>query len=452
MKRKGIYSLAVIVVVALVYFMQICVPHEFNQPDRVIQWDVRSYYSYLPGIFVEHDIQFSSWDTNLRYQHYYYPVWIRDNKYLIKTSCGVAMLYFPFFICAHALAMPLGYAPNGFSAPYTFALLLSGAFYVICGLLIIRKWLLRRFSDKVTAATILIISLTTPLYWYAAVESPMPHSYSFFLFAVFIYLTELWYENPTWKYSILGGITFGLITLIRPSNALIIIVFFLYGISRWNDVPQHFRLYGINYTKVMVMLAMVFLVWVPQFIYWKFITGHFMFYSYRDEGFFWNDPKIYEVLFGFRKGLFIYSPVLIFAVVGMIWVWKKHREFFWATIVFCIFNVYVIASWWCWWYGGSFGMRSLVDSFPILVLPLAAFLTWVAECSRRWRISLMVVVTLFAAQSGFHIIQYFHGAIHYEAMSKKAYKDSFWRVKPSSTYWNKLDWPDYEAAQKGEKR
>ena len=62
------------------------------------------------------------------------------------------------------------------------------------------------------------------------------------------------------------------------------------------------------------MALMVVLVWVPQMIYWNEMTGHWLYFSYgSDERFFFGDPAIIKGLFSYRKGLFIYTPLLLFA-------------------------------------------------------------------------------------------------------------------------------------------
>ena len=69
---------------------------------------------------------------------------------------------------------------------------------------------------------------------------------------------------------------------------------------------------------------MVVLVWVPQMIYWKEMTGRWLYFSYgSDERFFFGDPAIIKGLFSYRKGLFIYTPLLLFAFAGVISLWLK---------------------------------------------------------------------------------------------------------------------------------
>jgi len=45
--------------------------------------------------------------------------------------------------------------------------------------------------------------------------------------------------------------------------------------------------------------------------------------------------------------------------------------------------------------------------------------------------------------------KYRYGSIHYDSMTREALFDSFWRLKPSSTFYEKLKRPDYEKARQG---
>lgn len=443
LKSSSLWCRIVLAVVAVAFLCTICIPNKFNQPKRVICWDIKNYYAYLPAYFIDHNIELYGWKDNINpFDQKYWPIWCRGDMFIIKTTMGVAFFYAPFFAVAHLLAEPLGYPADGFSLPYAFALLLSGAFFVWLGLLVLSRFLRRHFSDKVTAAVIAILGLSTNLFWYATFEAPMSHGYNFFLFASFLLLTELWYEKPTWGRTLLIGLVFGCISLVRPTNSLIVIVFLLYGVKKWADIPEHFKLYLQQWPKILSIITLTLLIWVPQCLYWKHISGHFIFYSYYDEGFYWTDPKFFQVLFGFRKGLFIYTPVLLAALPGYLLLWKRQRDYFWSVIIFSILNVYIISSWWCWWYGGSFSLRAFIESFALLSIPLALFIAWVAEQKRWIRATLFSLVIVLGLQSDFHIVQYYNEVIHYEGMNKKAYFHFFWKAKQPKDYWNYITLPD----------
>jgi hypothetical protein len=300
------------------------------------------------------------------------------------------------------------------------------------------------------AITLLIIGLATNLRWYTYSEPLMPHAYNFVLFCIFLFLTEKWYEKKKWSTTIFMGLLVGLIALVRPTNGIVVILFLLYNITNLKDIQTRVQLFLKNYKKVIVMTVCAILVWVPQLLYWKSITGNWLFYSYaNNERFFFNNPHILSVLFGFRKGWLIYTPVMIFALIGVGMLWKTHKKYFYPTVLFLVINIYIVSSWWCWWYGGGFGLRAFVDSYAVLAIPLAAFLAWLAHQKLRIRIPLIVVVSAITLLSAFHTIRYHYGSIHWGNMTKEAYFDSFWRVRPSEKFDSLLFEPDYQAAKEG---
>lgn len=424
---------------------------QYKHPESVINWDVINFYSYLPAAFVEHDLTLSFvWNDPEGYFQHYWPEDISDGKLLIKTTMGLSMLYCPFFLVANVLAEPLGYVPDGFSEPYALAIILACIFWVVVGCIFLRKVLLQRFSEVVTTIVIGVTVFATNLLWYSTTEAPYSHGFLFGLFCIFLWQTERWHKKPSWWGSVAVGLNLGLVSLIRPTNALVLLYFVLYDITTWKELKERFALYLQHWPKILVMALSALTMWVPQMIYWHTMTGHLLFYSYtNNERFFWTDPKLFEFIFGFRKGWLIYTPVMVFAILGLIPLYKRHRRYFYATIVFLVLNIYVLSCWWCWWFGGCFGQRSMVDCYGLLAVPLAAFVEWMLGRKKAPRIIVIVVFAAVTYLSFFHYKQYKHQAIHYEAMSAKAYFDSFGHKYPSQRFNSLLVFPDYEAAKQG---
>lgn len=441
-------SCVVVVLIAAVLLLRMFNGHRYSEPEKVIAWDVVSYYAYLPATFIEHDLTLSF--TEHEHAGTYWPETLADGRKVVKTSMGLSIMYCPFFLAAHVLASTFGYPADGFSTPYAFSLILAGLCYCVLGLLLLRRVLLRHFPEWVTAVTILIVGLCTNLYWYSLYEAPMSHAFSFCLFALFALLTEVWHERPAVWRSVAIGLTLGLISLIRPTNALVVVYFLLYGIQSKAAIQQKWHLLVGCWWQLLLMAMAAILVWVPQMAYWHHNTGQWLFYSYgRNERFFFGDPKIGEGLFSFRKGWLVYTPVMLFSLTGLVPIWRCYRTYFWAVVAFLVINLYVVFSWWCWWYGGSCGMRALIESYALLAIPLAAWIEWIAGRKRLLRWALMLLLAAAAALSAFHNVRYIHGSIHWDSMTRAAYFDSFFRTHPSEKFYSLLEEPDYEAARNG---
>ncbi|MCD6355124.1 MAG: hypothetical protein J7L95_06210 [Prolixibacteraceae bacterium] len=443
-KSLSKYSVVFTVVLIAVYIL---VKGYWKDENRVIASDVINYYAYLPATFIFHDLGFKNPETIEKGKF-----WIKrapSGGNIIKMSMGMSFIYAPFFFAGHVAAKILGYEAYGFSEPYRFFLLVGGVVYLLLGLIFLRKILLRYFSENITALTIFAVTIGTNLAHYSSIEGTMSHVYNFALINVFIWHTILWHDKPTAKRLLGLGALAGLITLIRPSNIIILFFFFLYNVSSFTLLKKKLKLIFGNFYWFLGMMGAFLLVWVPQFIYNLHFTGQLLFYSYTDEHFFFNNPQILDGLFSYRKGWLVYTPMMTIAVIGMVVLFFKKKEFALPTLVFMVLNVYIIFSWWCWWYGGSFGQRSMVDSYGLLAIPFALVLTELAKI-RRWLYKSAVgVVFALTALNIFQMQKYIRGSIHFADMTKEAYWQSFWHIKPQPGFFDLLETPDYKKAKQG---
>lgn len=136
--------------------------------------------------------------------------------------------------------------PNGFSWYYHKYIHLSCLFYLIIGLIFLRKLLLHWFSEWAVAVSIPAISLGTNLFYYASSEAAMSHAYSFSLSAIFLYSVCKWFDLPKWNYAIMIGISLGLMSLIRPINLSFALFPLLYGVRSIKDIQKMLYFLLIN--------------------------------------------------------------------------------------------------------------------------------------------------------------------------------------------------------------
>jgi len=450
-RRFGFSKAAIIIVLFIVVRFDYNLAL-WNTTTNVIQQDVCAYYAYLPSIFVYNDLTLGYLNdgANVGNQFVTWPKITPEGKKVITASMGMSYLYFPTFLVAHVYAHLTGAPTTGYSPPYRFAIVFSNVFFLLFGLLFLRKLLTRYFSDLVTSIIILILPLCTNMLWYIAVESGMSHVYNFTLIIIFVYLFEGWYKKPTFSRTLALGSLAGLITLIRPTNILVLLLFFFWDVKSWNELLARVMFFLKKWSHVILMIIAFILPWIPQNMYWKLMTGQLMYYSYPDDqGFFFGNPQIWNNLFSWRKGWLLYTPVMLFAIAGIPMLWKQNRKFFVPIFIYLAITIYITASWWDWWYGGGFGIRAYIDAYGILAIPMATFLTWILNRRLYLKTALIILFFLVTVRSTFHYFQYYYGAIHWAAMTKESFMDSFWRVTPSEKFPDLVKEPDYELARKG---
>lgn len=423
--------------------------------NSVIKFDIVSYYAYLPATFIEKDLKLSFINDNnidsLVNTNKYWPTKAPNGNHVIKTSMGMAILYAPFFFVAHAIAPTAGYKANGFTTPYQLAIQYSGLIYFLIGMLLLRRILRIHFSERITFITLLAVFLGTNLLCYTTLQAAMSHQYNFFLFTAFMYLSIRWLRVQSWKYTILLGLCFGLLILVRPVNILLALFLPLYNIKNLYDLLLRSVTIFSKFGQLIVMILLVVLVFMPQLLYWKYVTGSYFFNSYVGERFYFDHPHLINCLVGFRKGWLIYTPMMIFALAGMYFSVKQKHAYYLVAIVLIPIYLYVISSWWCWWYGGSFGMRAMIDIYPLLALCMAAlFEDLLFRKALKSKLT-GIFIGVFIALNLFQTIQFHYNVIHYDSMTFKAYIASFGKLNRFEYEREKvLARPDYEAALHGE--
>jgi len=420
------------------------------QKQNVITWDVREYYVYLPATFIYHDPAFTFLDT-MKGQN-------RSNmdcgkssigKYVGRVSIGMAVAYTPFFFLSHAFAMITSQTLDGFSAPYQFGIYISGFIFSIIGFLFLAFALRHYFSDGVIAITLLCIGIGTNLFYYTTTEGGMSHAVLFCLCAAILYNTVAWHQKPRLKYLLALAFVFGLAVLIRPSLILASLVFLLYGVKSKQSLQQKIRLIITHKWHFILAAALLILIAIPQMVYWHQQTGSYLYYSYLGEHFFFQHPRIFKGLFSYRKGWFLYTPMMLLAVGGLALMRKYVSDLFIPVLIFVVLNVYVVLSWWCWWYGGSFGLRAFIDSYAFLSVPLACL--WTAAFKSGWiaRISLLLIAGFFSFLNLFQSRQYREGMLHWDSMSRQLYWATFLKYGYVKDKDNMIDVPNYKAAMQG---
>lgn len=452
MIKKAPLSLAVIALFFLLIPPVNFNHHRYSSDEGVIHWDIKSYYAYLPATFIYNDLSLDFIETNpSKFNKWIWPVSTPIGKRAILTTMGVSVLYAPFFFIAHSFALVSpNYEADGYSFPYHVALQFSTFFYFLIALWVLRKILMKYYSDAVTALTLLGIGLGTNLFYYVGYEAPMPHGYNFMLIIFFIWFLEKWVENISIKNTIALGAISGLVALIRPTNIAILILIPLWKVASWNDFKQRIFLM-LNKWHYILLMALVFIaIWVPQFIYWKHVSGKIFYFSYGEAGgkFFFNNPQIWKILFSYEKGWFVYTPMMLVAVLGIITLAKKKIKLSLPIFIYVSVMVYVLSSWWCWWFGGSFGQRSMIDFYGLMSIPLAALID--AGFKKKWlKYGTILLIILLIAFNQFNIKQYRNMAISYWWMNKEGYWENFLKVRPTCKYWNVAIQPNYPKARLG---
>jgi hypothetical protein len=422
----------------------------FNK-SKIFFGDSLTYYAYLPAIFVHNDVTLSFANENpAKYDgKMFHLVKGPNGNYVIKTSCGMAIALSPFFLLAHGIASLTEFEANGFTIPYKVGVMLGVLVYIILGLSVLGKLIKRYFSELTAGITILILGIGTNLLCFSTIQAGVSHAFSFVFLVFYIYMVIEWHEKQSVKNTILIGLVGGFIVLIRPSNIIILLILILYNVNSFKDLKDRFIFFVKNYWLILIMAFFSFLPWIPQFLYWKEISGHYIFNSYLDGQFNWDSPQIIKQLFGYRKGWLVYSPLMSLTFIGLYFLYKNNKQFFWATLIFLATNIYMISSYYSWWFGGGFGIRAYIDGYAMFAFPIAAITERIIKSNKKIIAIYLLVLLWFFTLNIVQTYQYARGYIHLIAMTKEAYWAQFMRFRLSENYNDYLLFPNYWSARKG---
>jgi hypothetical protein len=427
-----------------------------EKQNALINWDVTSYYSYLPAVFVHQDLKFNFLKNsaiNYAEKHQFWPETAPNGNKVIKTTMGMSVLYLPFFLVAHTFAI---FSPefnaNGFSKVYEIGLTFSCVFYLIIGMYFLSKILLRLYDKKIVSILLSLVFLGSNLFFYSTTEPCMSHAYTFSLGSILMYLTTKIFEKFELKAAILFGVILGLLFLVRPTNIIFGMVCFLFNVVSWKSFKKRL-LWSLENSKFLALTILVALaVCSVQFIYWKWATGDWIFNSYVGERFYFDRPRILNFLFSYRKGWLVYSPIFILSFLGLFKMYKNQNEWGLPIIITLITTIYLFSSWWCWWFGGGFGMRPMIDYYPLLIIPVGELLKQKLTLLKNGVLTFIMVSISFNL---FQTLQRRRLVIHWDSMSKESYWAFFTTIKMESQEdWdrqeNLLVKPNYDKARKGE--
>jgi hypothetical protein len=345
-----------------VFFFMICLVTFFlnfpyEKEVKLIWSDSEGYYQYLPAIFSGGDLK-----------HLYYAIPLENGNTLNIFHIGVAIMEAPFYLVADLFAWMFGYERDGRSDIYMYFLGIGAAFYLSAAMYFLHRFLSAFFEWKIVTMSMLLIFFGTNLYYYSTIEVGMSHVYSFFLFSLFIFLVKGFHDEQKITTAIWIGLVAGLILVIRPNNGIITLFLIFYGVTSVKSLGQKMVWWIRNIRFVAIMMSAVLFIAFFQMLYWHHVSDKWILFSYGQIGqqFFWTKALMGKVLFSPQNGFLIYSPIMFFALIGLIWGGIKGNKGYFLNLLIWVLAWYVFASWWCWWFGGAYGHRAFIEYFVLL--------------------------------------------------------------------------------------
>lgn len=405
--------------------------------------DSWGYYVHLPATFIYHDIgdYTQSFEAVKKYDASLpdpkidkYGVRPTPNGlFAVKYSHGLAVLLLPFFAGAHLFCQLTSmYPADGFSAPYMLANGLAVLFYVFLGLIFLKKLLNRFFTERVVWAVVLTLVVATNLFYFTTYNSIMSHAPLFACYCLLLFATDSFYRSPQRKWAIWIGVSFGLVSLIRMNELYAIFIPLLWGVGSWQDLKKRGFFLANSLKKYLAWAAIpVAIIFLPQILYWKYVSGQWIYNAYVGEQFDFQHPHITEGLFGFKNGWITWTPVMAFALLGLFSLRKYAKSAFLPTLLILPLHVYIIYSWWCWYYINGLGSRPMVEMYALLAFPLGAFYRFLMQWKVVGKVLISCIILIFSAFNLLKTYQEKEGLIWAQFCNRAFYWEMLTATTPS---------------------
>jgi hypothetical protein len=361
--------------------------------------DAVGYYVYLRSIVHDGDLDFTNDyrffgitdgapGSNLGHRD---PVTGRPNN---NYTVGFPLMVAPFYLVGNVLFAR--YYGGGEAA---FPLFLDQLIFSYSSLLLgcVGMWLSFKFvslyfAERDSFLATVVFWLCSPLIYYFSREPFQSHLASVLAVSLLLYL----WQAPSLAVNIrlvLMGMAAGLVAMVRQQDLVVLLLPAGSALlARQVSLDRVWRIAGLQIPLFVAGFAPVFAV---QMVAWRILRGSFLSYAYPGQGFAYAArPKIVEVLLSSNHGLISWHPVILLCLVGLVVLSRSAGALGWLALACFGAQLYVSASWWCWWMGYSFGHRAFLGLTPLFILGLAAVCARLTRPRLRY-LFLGVVVLLF---------------------------------------------------------
>jgi hypothetical protein len=430
------------------YLALIPVPRADGQ---LIGSDGVGYYVHLRSLVLDGDLDYTN------EYHYYREAFNTQSMTAAgrpanKHAVGPALLWLPFFLVAHVLALLIhtlypAVAPDGYGYLYQAAISIGSIVYGALGFALAYRCAAQIFSRTAAVGSVLLLWFASNAIYYMVIEPSMAHMVSLFSVSLLLSCWFFWLRRAQrplllWQAALLGAAG-GLVPLVRlqdtfllllPYGTLAVYMLWAWQAGEYGQARAWLRA-GV------VAASCTVLVFVPQLIAWQQIYGTWLEIPYlsnhgsashssgpnmaeasnlsnrnQNSAFNWLNPKIAEVLFLPFRGLFIWHPVYLLATIGLLVLARRDRSMALLLAFLLALNIYIVASWWGWAQGDSFGGRMFLNTMWIWVLGLAGLFEWLREHVRpAFHRPLLALALLLVVWNGLALVQYRLGLVPMDA-------------------------------------
>lgn len=368
-----------------------------------VRGDGVGYYAYARAIVINHNLRFGpDWlhanpsfymgrvdaAGHIRADQYTRTGYL-DNHFTI----GPALIWIPFLALTHMAVLGadrLGaHIPaNGFSWPYLDTMAVVTALAGFLGLFLSFRLARKYFSERWAFLATLGIWFASSLLVYMYFNPSWSHAHSAFVVALFLWYWDRTRQARTRGQWLVLGLIAGLMLDVYYPNAIFLLVLpvelarTIYLARRTETRNRARELWALLLRGSLFGAALIF-AFLPTLITRWIIYGSPLATGYTEVSVWhFTNPLWGKVLFSSDHGLFSWTPILLLASAGLLFVVRRNRELGYAILLASAAFYFLIATYPDWDGISSYGNRFFVSLTPIFVLGLTALL---AAYEKAWR-------------------------------------------------------------------
>lgn len=355
--------------------------------EPYLRSDEWCYYTISKNI-----IDKNSFVSDTRPEYFDYMEHVKETyngKYISVCSPGTALIQLPNLIVANffkgdkTIYNDYFMAYNGHTIWEGIASVFTAMFAGITSLILIYKILRHlKFSERNSVVTTGLTFICSYAVWYIFLNSSFTHIYEILCLTsvIFFFLKS----KGSKRYSLLLGIGIGLMILVRPTLlpvALLIGIYLLFN-KRFNDL---FYLIVGGFPELIIFLVYNYVSYGSALS-----TGYS---TVRSENFAFTTFNGLNVILSPYRGWLVYSPIFIFAIIGLVILLKRYRFLARLSILGIASGVIIYGFWPSWWGGGSYGQRFLLYALPFCAIGLANFFSFIKTKGYKNFVYVLVFLT-----------------------------------------------------------
>jgi hypothetical protein len=342
----------------------------------------------LRSVVIDHDLDLTNEFAEFIPERYQY--WAEEGLKLARTpnptvEPGPAILWAPFFLLVHAVVLVARlwnapFAADGYGAPYVNAVCLGSLVWAFVAVILASRIGRRFFSPLLCATCASAAWLATPLVWYSAFEPGMSHATASAAAGAFVWRWLRMRDDPaSRKRWLLLALAAGALVSMQRYDAYFLLAPLLTAAgllwrtpwTQWVGNRRALITAGVALLTLAITLGP--LVYTNLGSRHPSLLGESNLIAFTFQN--WAHPRIGELLFSSRNGLFSWTPVAYLGVLGLVLLARRDRRLAGSLLLTLAFGVLVLAASYSWSGAWSFGSRRLTEAFPVFVLGLCAVAT-----------------------------------------------------------------------------